>query len=633
MDSAAEQQYRRGNALYDGGDFAAALAAYDAALRTDPQDAALHYGRANSLVMLRRVEEAVGAYDRCLALAPGHPLAQYNRANALVQLQRWQEALESLRALVRSHPGMADAWNNLSGVLQALGRPEEALESLKPVLQLRPQDTRALYNAGVLLLTLNRFDEAEQVLGRAFQLDPGHSDALGCLVSAALRACDWPALDHLLPTLLAKVREGSLVAPPLTILALSDDALLQRRCSELNLRRALADTAVGEGKLPAVAPKVYDHPRIRIGYLSSDFGDHPVAAQIVGLLERHDRSRFEVSGFFTGREDGSARHRRIVRACDRFFGIGGMGSREAASLIREAEIDILVDLNGQTMGWRPAILKYRPAPVIATYLGYAGTMGADFVDYIIGDPQVTPLEMAPAMAEAIVQLPDCFWPSDPDMPEPEPVSRAELGLPEEAFVFCCFNANHKIRPVVFDAWMRLLRAVPDSLLWIRDGYPAMNARFRQQAQSRGIDAVRIHFAGRVPSFARHLGRQAEADLFLDTWPYNAHATASDALWAGLPVVTLRGDSFVSRVSASFLSSLGLGELIASTLEEYEAIALSLAQNRDRLAVVKRRLAEARRTSPLFDMNRLVRGIEAAYIEMQERARRGEAPSPLRVADR
>jgi protein O-GlcNAc transferase len=630
MENAAEQHYRRGSALLQAGDIAGALAAYDAALRISPHVAVLHYDRGNSLIMLRRVEEAIGAYDRCLALEPGSAPAHYNRATALIQLQRWQDALESLDMLVRKYPGMADAWNNRSGVLHALGRREEALESLKPVLQLRPADARAFYNAGALLLSLNRFDEAEQVLGRAFQLDPNHSDTLGLLVSAALRACDWPALDNLLPLLLAQIREGRLVAPPLTILALSDDVLLQRRCSELNLGRTLADTALGDSA-PPMARKAYDHPRIRIGYLSSDFGDHPVAAQIVNLLERHDRTRFEVFGFFTGREDGSDRHKRIVQACDRFFYMGGTGAREAAAQIREAEIDILVDLNGQTMGWRPAVLKHRPAPVIATYLGYAGTMGADFVDYIIGDRYVTPFEMAPAMAEKIVQLPHSFWPSDPESPAPEPVSRAELGLPEHAFVFCCFNSNHKIRPVVFDAWVRLLHAVPNSLLWIREGYPAMNERFRQQAQSRGIDPARLHFAGRVPGFARHLGRQAAADLFLDTWPYNAHATASDALLAGLPVVTLRGESFVSRVSASFLSNLGLEELIASDVEQYEAIARALAQDRTRLAQVRQRLAAARRTAPLFDMNRFVSGIEAAYGEMQARAQRGEAPSPLKVA--
>jgi predicted O-linked N-acetylglucosamine transferase (SPINDLY family) len=630
MENAAEQHYCRGSALLQAGDVAGALAAYDAALRIDPQAAVLHYDRGNSLVMLRRVEEAIGAYDRCLVLEPNSAPAHYNRATALIQLQRWQDALESLDMLVRKYPGMADAWNNRSGVLHALGRREEALECLKPVLQLRPSDARAFYNAGAMLLALNRFDEAGQVLGRALQLDPNHSDTLGLLVSAVLRACDWPALDELMPLLIARVREGRLVAPPLTMLALSDDALLQRRCAELNLQRTLADTALGDDA-PAMAPKAYDHSRIRIGYLSSDFGDHPVAAQIVNLLERHDRARFEVFGFFTGREDSSDRHKRIITACDHFFYIGGTGAREAAAQIREAEIDILVDLNGQTMGWRPAILKHRPAPVIATYLGYAGTMGADFVDYIIGDPQVTPFEMAPAMAEKIVQLPHSFWPTDPGIPAPEPVSRAELGLPEDAFMFCCFNSNHKIRPVIFDSWMRLLHAVPGSLLWIREGSPAMNARFRQQAQSRGIEPSRLYFAGRMPSFARHLGRHTVADLFLDTWPYNAHATASDALLAGLPVVTLRGESFVSRVSASFLSNLGLEELIALDVAQYEAIALALAQDRARLAQVRQRLAAARRTAPLFDMNRFVRGIEGAYGEMQARARRGEAPSPLKVA--
>src|SRR5215469_11229920 len=274
MESAAEQHYRRGVALHNAGDFAGAVA----------------------------------AYDLSLALEPGHPLVRYNRAAALVQLQRWQEALEGLDVLVRTHPGMADAWNNRAGVLQALGRHDEALESLKPVLQLRPFDARIFYNAGIMLLALNRFDEAQQVLSRAFELDPDHSDCLGCLVSAALRACDWPALERLLPMALEKVREGRLVVPPLTMLALSDDALLQRRCSELNLQRTLADTAAGNAPMPPLAPRSYDHAGIRIGYLSSDFGDHPVAAQIVGLLERHDRTRFKVTGFLSGREDGSARH-------------------------------------------------------------------------------------------------------------------------------------------------------------------------------------------------------------------------------------------------------------------------------------------------------------------------------------
>jgi len=627
MENPAELHYRRGMALYAAGDFAGALAAYDTALSIAPRLAAVHYGRANALVMLRRLEQAIGAYDQCLALDPGQAAALYNKAMVLIQLQRWQDALAVLDELVRKNPGMADAWNNRSGVLQALGRYEEALDSIQQVLKQRPSDARTLYNAGIVLLTLKRFDEAQRFLASALAADPNNSEILGSLVSAALRACDWAVLEPLLPRLFSAVRNGTAVVAPLTLLALSDDPILQKQCAERTTARSLA--ALGDSVTP-MAPAAFSHDRIRIGYLSSDFGNHPVAAQIVGLLERHDRSRFEITGLFTGREDGSARYNRVVKACDRFVPIGQIGAHEAAALIREAEIDILVDLNGHTMGWRPAILKYRPAPVIASFLGYAGTTGMDFVDYIIGDPHVTPFGLGPAMSEKIVHLPDCFWPSDPTLPEPEAVTREEAGLPSGAFVFCCFNSNHKIRPQMLDLWARLLKSVDDAVLWVRDGTPEMNARFLEQARSRGIEEGRIIFAGRMDSFARHLGRQAQADLFLDTFPYNAHATASDALWAGLPVVTLRGESFVSRVSSSLLTNIGLEELIAATPQAYEAIALSLVRDRNRLSDLRQKLTAARKTAALFDMDRFVSGIEAAYLQMQARAQRGESPEAFKV---
>ena len=593
MESVAELNYRRGVALHGAGDFAGALAAYDAALSVAPQLAA----------------------------------ALYNKAMVLIQLQRWQDALAVLDELVRINPGIADAWNNRSGVLQALGHNEEALESILQVVKLRPSDGRALYNAGIVLLTLKRFDEAQGFLTRALAAAPDNGEILGSLVSAALRACDWETLEPLLPRLFSGIRNGTAVIAPLSLLALSDDPILQRRCAELTTARSLAAAALGGSVLP-MAQAAYRHDKIRVGYLSSDFGDHPVSAQIVGLLERHDRSRFEITGLFTGREDGSTRYGRVVKACDQFRSIGPMGARDAAALIRDAEIDILVDLNGHTMGWRPAILKYRPAPVIATFLGYAGTTGAGFVDYIIGDPYVTPFGLGPAMSEKIVQLPNCFWPSDPTSPEPEAVTREEAGLSAGAFVFCCFNSNHKIRPQMLDLWARLLKSVDDAVLWIRGGSPGMNARFLGQAEARGIDRQRIVFAGRTDSFARHLGRQAQADLFLDTFPYNAHATASDALWAGLPVVTLRGESFVSRVSSSLLANIGLEELIAATPQAYETIALSLARDRNRLADLRLRLASARKSTALFDMDRFVSSIEAAYLQMQ--ARRGKSSEAFKV---
>lgn len=569
------------------------------------------------------------AYVHCLSLDPSHPGALNNHAMALIQLQRWHEALRALDRVVGRHPQMADAWINHAGVLQALSRHQDALRSLEQAIRLRPGDARAFYNAGVILLLLNRFDEAQQAFSQVLQIDPNQGDVLAGFAAAALRACDWEALERLLPRLLPAVRDGGVVLAPLTLLALSDDADLQKRCAQANTRGGIAAAAL-EGNPQPMAKAAFSHDRIRIGYLSSDFRDHPVAAQLIGLLEKHDRSRFEVTGFSTGKPDGSSKYHRIVKACDNFHDMSGMGSREAARLIREMEIDILVDLNGQTLGWRPVILKYRPAPVIATFLGYAGTTGADFIDYIIGDPHVTPFALESAMSEKIVQLPDSFWPTDPMMPRPETVSRAQAGLPDGVFVFCCFNSNHKIRPAMFDVWMRLLAAAPDSILWLRDGGSTMNARFRRQAEIRGVNPDRLIFAGRVDSFAHHLGRQAQADLFLDTYPYNAHATASDALWAGLPLVTLRGESFVSRVSAGFLANLGLEELIAATPEDYEAIALALARDRPRLSDIRRRLAAARATSPLFDLARFARSIEAAFLEMQRRAAGGQPAQSFRV---
>lgn len=608
--------------LHGAGDFAGALAAYDAALRANPLAAALHFHRGNALVMLQRTEDAVAAFEQCLALEPENLAARYNRARALVQLERWRDALQALDELVGAHPAVPDAWMNRAGAQQALGLHEEALVSVMRALALKPDDARALYNAGNILLLLRRYEEAGQALLQAFKADPGNPDVLASLISVSLKGCDWENLNQMLPAAFAGISRGIPALQPLTLLSVSDDPVLQRRCSELNLRRVLAQA-------PAMAAMSYAHSRLRIGYLSSDFRDHPVSRQIAGLLERHDRSRFEVVGFSTGRDDGSAARQRVVAACDQFHDIAHMGSREAAGQIRALEIDILVDLNGQTLGWRPAILRHRPAPVIAAYLGYAGTTGGDLIDYIIGDPHVTPLDMPQGFSEKIAQLPDCFWPSDPKMPQPETVSRSQLHLPEDAFIFCCFNATQKIQQAVFDIWMRLLARVPGSLLWLRDNGSMVNARLQKQARARGIDPSRLHFAGRMESLAKHLGRQAQADLFLDTWPYGAHTTAYDALWAGLPLVTLRGASFASRVSASFLMNLDLPELVAASLPEYEAIALSLARDPRALAGMRRCLDGTRHTA-LFDVDRLARNMEAAYLQMDQRAKRGEPPTAFKV---
>ncbi len=619
----ADSVHKRGLVLHDAGDFHGALAAYNAALTIDPANANFHYSRANTLAMLNRLDQAIADYDSCLQLDPSHTSALYNRATVHARLQRWADALAGLDQTLSQSPRMADAWNNRAGVLQAIGRHAEALDSIVQVLRLRPDDAAACFNAGIMLLALNRFEQAVQAFERTLQLNPSHADALGCLGSAALRACDWPRLERLVPSLLAAISKGDVVVPPLTLLAISDDPLLQRQCAELNTLRSFVGTAL-ENDDPSRLwdGTAYRHQRLRIGYVSSDFRDHPVGNQLAGLLEHHDRARFEIIGFANGPADTGAMRQRIVKACDQFHYIGEMGSLEAARLIRELEVDILVDLNGHTMGWRPGIFKYRPAPVSVTYLGYAGTTGTEFIDYIIGDSHVIPFELAPAMSEKIVHLRHSFWPSDPGLPQPEKMDRAEAGLPEKAFVFCCFNSNHKIRPDIFGCWMRLLHTAPGSVLWIREGSQTMNQRFQAEAEKRGIEISRIVFAPRMERFAKHLDRMHLADLFLDTFPYNAHVTASDALWAGVPVVTLRGRCFAARIAAGFLGNLGLEELVASTIEEYERLALSLAQDPGRLAGIRERLWRARTSKPLFDVGAVVRDLECAYAEMVDQIESG-----------
>ena len=621
----ASHDHARGIALHEAGDFSGAVAAFDRALAQSPGSPRICYSRGNSLVMLNRLGEAIAAYDACLSADASHIQARYNRATALAHGQRWAEALAGLDEVVSHAPTMADAWNNRSGILQELGRHGEALDSIKRVLALRPSDAHAWYNSGILLMALSRFEEAQQAFERALQINPHNPDALGNLVLALTRSCDWAKLRSLLPTIPDAVREGRATIPPVTLLAISDDPALQRICAESATKRCFAGTGMALETPEPLWRQPYRHDRVRLGYISSDFREHPVGRQIATLLERHDREKFELFGLSTGRNDASATRARVAAACDQFHDLSALGSRESANLIRDLEIDILIDLNGQTLGWRPAIFKYRPAPVIATYLGYAGTTGADFIDYIIGDPQVTPFELAPAMSERIVQLPRSFWPGAAGLPEPEPVSRIEAGLPEGAFVFCCFNAHHKISPDMFDGWMRLLKTVPGSVLWLRDASPGINARLVREATARGIDGARLVFAGKEAHFARHLGRQGQADLFLDTFPYNAHVTASDALWAGLPIVTLRGRSYVSRVAASFLSTLGLEELIVESLPEYERLAASLATDPQRLADIRDRLRRARDSAPLFDATSQARGLEQAFVQMLERAERFEAP--------
>jgi predicted O-linked N-acetylglucosamine transferase (SPINDLY family) len=398
--------------------------------------------------------------------------------------------------------------------------------------------------------------------------------------------------------------------PPLTLMGYSDDKQLQMQCA-IDTVRALPPT-----RGPLWRGETYRHDRIRLAYVSADFNEHAVAAQLAPLVERHDRNRFQVIGIATGRRDESATRARLMKGFDRFHDFAALNSDEIARRMREMEIDIAVDLGGHTGLSRLQIFAHRPAPVQVSWLGYPGTTGANFIDYLIGDPIVTPAEHQDFFTEKLVQLPDTYFPTDDALPMGPVPSRGEAGLPGSGFVFCCFNANWKITQPVFDVWMRLLKAVPESVLWLKRPNEAARHNLANEAASQGVDASRLIFAKDV-SLADHIARHELADLFLDTLPYNAHATAAHALWAGLPVLTVKGDAFAARVSASLLKAAELPELVTESLADYEALALRLAQEPDLLKSYRDRLKNNRAALPLFDGDRFRRNIEATFLAMHK----------------
>ncbi|MES2473275.1 MAG: tetratricopeptide repeat protein, partial [Pseudomonadota bacterium] len=467
----------------------------------------------------------------------------------------------------------------------------------------------ALYNRGNALLEMGHPQEALESYEQALAAAPDHPNALSGLANAAMNVGDWTRSARLADILKADVLAAKSVVQPFVLMGYCDDNELQLRCSQNYVRQT------GPGPVPPLwKGERYGHDKIRVAYLSADFHRHVTAALTVEMFERHDRERFEITAVSFGPDDGSAMRQRLITAFDHFHDARLQTDREVASLLKEWEIDIAVDLGGHTSGARPWVLAHRPAPVQVKYMGYPGTSGSDFIDAIIADRMVVPPDQDLFFSEKIVAMPDTLWVTDTRNEVLPPPSRLEAGLPQNAFVFCCFNHNWKVTAPMFDSWMRLLGKVDGSVLWLLQGNDAIRANFRREAETRGIDPERLIFASRTTP-ELHLARQQLADLFLDTLPYNAHTTASDALWAGLPLVTAPGRSFPARVAASILTAAGLPELVASDLESYETLALKLATDRGALAAVKEKLARNRRTTALFDTARFTRNLEAAYTTL------------------
>jgi protein O-GlcNAc transferase len=566
------------------------------------------------------LEQAINCFQRALKLSPDHVQVHSSLGNVLRRSNRFEDALASYDKLVDLSPTSAEAFNDRGIALGELGRHEAALASFEQALVLEPRHANALGNLGEMLGCLRRHEDAARAFARLVEIAPDYPQAIGNLFASKMYSCDWSQYESDLERLNSAVMKGKKAAEPFTLLAATESTAALLQCAQTNVAEACPSS-----ERPLWHGQRYAHDRIRVAYLSADFHDHATAYLMAELFELHDHERFETIALSFGPDSNGAMRQRLLRSFDRFVDVRTKSDREAASLLREMEIDIAIDLKGFTTDGRPGILAQRPAPVQVNYLGFPGTMGAEYVDYILADRYVIPDGHQRFYSEKIVWLPDSYQANDTQRQIAKTTpTRAECGLPASGFVFCCFNNNYKITPGIFDVWMRLLTAVSGSVLWLLEDNAAVSRNLRSEALRRGIAAERLVFAPRL-DLDKHLARHKLADLFLDTRPYNAHTTASDALWAGLPVLTCMGTTFPGRVAASLLSAAGLPELITESLADYEALALKLATSPDLLSGIRAKLSRNRSEYPLFDTKRFCSHMESAYTLMWERHQRGEPP--------
>jgi predicted O-linked N-acetylglucosamine transferase (SPINDLY family) len=621
----ADAHANRGNALVRLKQYAGALDAHDQALRLAPGLAEACLGRGNALSALRRYDEALAAYDQAIAARPLLAAAWLGRAAALADLHRFDEAIAALDRALAIRPELARAWLCRGNIFRHLGRIDDALAAYDRALRSDGRLAEAWLARGATFAEIGRHGDALVAYDRAGDINADLDSLAASRLHARMWLCDWRDFDRDCARLLADLRGGAAVLDPLTALSITPSAADQLQCSTL---------FVAEHVVPSARQMVArrsSHDRIRLAYVSPDFRDHPVSYLTVGMIEQHDRSRFDVLAISLSPDKPSATRTRIKDAVPDFIDVGGRSDAEIVELMRTLEIDVAVDLAGLTQGARPNILARRAAPIQVNYLGYPGTLGAAHIDYILADPIVIPADSRRHYAERVVHLPDCFQANDSirRISERTP-ARSEVGLPENAFVFCVFHSSYKLNPQMFGVWMDLLRQVDGGVLWLVGDDRRLVENLRREAETRSIDPDRLIFAPRLP-YPDHLARHRLADLFLDTFPFNGGTTTSDALWAGLPVVTLSGESFAARMSASLLNAIGLPDLAVQSPTRYEALALNLARDSAALGDIKARLARNRATHPLFDTTRFTRHIERAYAAMWERHQRGEPPESFAVA--
>jgi predicted O-linked N-acetylglucosamine transferase (SPINDLY family) len=590
-----------------------AIAFAEQALLINPNLAEGWSNKGVALKALKRYDEAITHYEKALSLKPDYHEAWSNKGTVLHELKRYDEAIAHYEKALSLKPDNAEGWSNKGATLHELKRYDEAITHYEKALSLKPDNAEGWSNKGATLHELKRYDEAITHYEKALSLKPDINWVSGDLLYIKMKICSWSGLAGFLDNISRKIMANEKVIEPFPLLALTDDSILHKKSSEIYIQSNYLFNSV----LGPIQKRSGDQ-KIRIAYFSADFHNHATGYLMAELFELHDKNQFELVGFSFGPIAGDEMRQRIEKSFDQFIEVGNQSDMEIAQLSRGLNIDIAVDLKGFTQDSRTGIFANRAAPIQVNYLGYPGTMGADYIDYIITDKTLISPELQSCYSEKFICLPNSYQVNDRKRIISErQFTREELRLTEKGFVFCCFNNNFKILPETFEGWMRILKVAEGSVLWLLQDNQWVVENLRKEAEKQGIAPDRLVFAERLP-LPEHLARHRQADLFLDTFPYNAHTTTSDALWTGLPVLTLMGRSFASRVAASLLNAIGLPGLITNTQEEYEALAIELAMNPKKLAEIKLKLANNRMTTPLFDTLCFTKNIEAAYIKMYER---------------
>jgi protein O-GlcNAc transferase len=623
----AEAYYNMGVALNDKGDSEAAIDSYKQALKIKPDYAEAYYNMGVALNGKGDLEAAISSYKEAIKIEPNYAEAYYNIGVSIQEKGELETAIDNYKHALKINPDYFEAYNNMGNALDANGELEAAIDSFKQVLKIKPDDASAYCNMGNVLHHKGDLESAIESYAMALKIKPDYQAAHTGKLHQQSYMCDWAALEQG-RDLIAKLGTSTESISPFGMLPLEDAPKRHRMRSETFTKKLYRYRT----PLPPAAKPSQKPQRLRIGYFSADFHEHPVTYLMAKVLEVHDRTCFEVYGYSIGPVRDDDMRQRLIKAVDVFIDVHDMNDQDIALLARQDKIDIAVDLTGYTKNYRAGIFAYRAAPVQINYLGYPGTMGADFIDYIIADQTLIPIDSQKFYSEKPIYLPHHYQAQDNTLPiSDDTPSRLDLGLPEDGFVFCCFNNNYKISPSEFDIWMRLLGHVDGSVLWLLESNKWVKVNLLKEAQLRGISADRLVFAQKV-SHEKYLAQFRRADLYLDTFNYNAGATASNALWAGLPVLTKLGEGYTARMAGSLLPSIGLPELATHSEEDYESLAMALATDSERLAKIRQTLADNRLSTPLFDTELFTKHLEDGYQQVYQRYYDGKLPEAIIVPE-